>query len=264
MKSNLTKFAQMAILGLALTFTFSCSSGGDGGDDDTGGGGGSLGNNLTLSGQVYIRQSDFETMSLKYTPYTGSDKIFKSNTKETGSIKSGKMFFSAGIPNASLLEPFEDDVNDGDIELYPDAKVEPSYTKGIGLEFLNIELIKENINMDLNTGSMTIESVSFIYVDRDCTITATGGTSTEDDITFTYQDLNLKLEKGWNAINMNIRTSMSGAGTGTYAINIGDLPSCKWALDDGYIYGSSKKLSQFAKTSKFGIQRAITASLRAK
>jgi len=272
MKSKLVKFAQVAAIGLALAFTFSCSSGGDdddgiGGGSGGGGGSGSLGNNLTLSGQVYTQELDFETMKIKYVPYTGPNIPFTSNTDGTGSINGGKMSFSTGVPDASILEPFGD-IDDDESDIYPDAAVQPSDTRGINLEF-DIGLNKQSTNMDVSTGSMTIEveGVSYIYVDRDCTITAAGETITEDGVKYTYQKLNLRLKKGWNTINMKMdvkttSTSTSQSQTIAVSMNTGDLSSCKWVLgdddDDDYYYGvSSKNMSQLFKMAKRSIQQRV-------
>jgi hypothetical protein len=264
MKSKFAKFAQVAVFGLALAFTFSCTSGGDGGDGD--------GPSLTLSGQVYTYTQEFdeETMNvnMEYIPYTGTNMTFKSNTKGTGSINSGKMSFSTGVPSASILEP----ISDSDDDFYPDATVQPSNTKGIGLD-LDIDLSKQIAKVDLNmiTGSMTteIEAVGYIYVDRDCTITSPGGTESEDGIRYTYQSLNLELKKGWNTVNMNLNMKInmnSGNGTATASMNIGDCSSCKWVLgedeENNYYYGSirRKSLPQLSKMAKLGIQQAISAN----
>ena len=271
MKSKLIKFAEIATLGFALAFTFSCSSGGGGGCDDDGtcgngpggspsggggiGPGGSLGNNLTLSGQVYIQEINYNTMNYKYTPYTGPNKTFTSEVGGTGSITGGKMSFSTGVPSDDILEPFKLN-NDDEFDAYSDARVVPNDTRGADLDFEGISLEKTYINIiDIETYSMTSEMVYYTYVDKDCTITATGGTQTIEGKRVTIPNLNLNLKKGWNAVNMKIDYT---ATTGTVAISTGDLASAKWVLDDGYGYGvSSKNLSQLVKTAKLGIQKAI-------
>jgi len=260
MKSRLIKFAEVATLGLALSFTFSCSGGGGGDDDGNGPGGGSFGDNLTLSGQVYIQDTeiDYNTMSYKiiYTPYTGPNKTFTSNAGGTGTITDGTMSFSTGVPSDDILEPFKlDDMSD---EIgYSDMQVQPSDTRGVDLEFSGIELEKTNINIiDIETYSMTSEGVFYLYVDKNCTITATGGIQTIEGRKVTIPNLNLNLKKGWNAVNM--KTDFTSTTTGTVAISTGDLPSAKWVLDDYYGYGvSGKNLSQLVKTAKLGIQKAI-------
>jgi len=254
MKSKFAKFAQVAAFGLALAFSFSCSSGGD--DDGT---------DLTLFGQVYTQEFDYRTMNIKYIPYTGPNITFTSNTEVKGSINGGRMSFRVGVPDDSLLEPFESGTTEEDeVEIYPDAIAQPSDTRGIGLEFLDIDLTKENTKVNFTTGTIEIEVVFYLYIDKDCTITAKGGTTTEDGDKYIYQDLNLKLKKGWNTINMKMKTTnlSSIITTTSVAVDTGDLPSCKWVLgDDGFdFYGSNKNLSQFVKKAKLGIQRAISAN----
>jgi hypothetical protein len=209
-----------------------------------GGGGGSSVATLTLSGQVYTEEMNYEAIIsggnvYKYTPYTGN-KTFTSNVGGTGSIRNGQLSFSVGTPPASSLEPAKIDVNtdEGPHDIYSNAKVVPSNTQGVTLDFSNIELGKENWSMIYNTSSgsvnMNVEMVEYIYVDRDCTITATGGTVNEGGVKYTYSNLNLNLKQGWNAVNIKMvttNTTTTSSATGTFNFTTGDLSSCKWVID---------------------------------
>jgi len=256
MKNKLTKFAQAATLGLALALTFSCSS--DGGDSYIDG---SLGDNLTLSGQVYTTELDYSAKNIKYVPYTGN-KTLTSNTGETGSINKGIMSFSAGIPSESVLDSFEDSNDDDDEFFYPDATVQPSDTRGTGLDFLGIDLEKTNANVNATANSLTMQAVIYLYVDKDCAITAKGGSFyDEEGIKVTYSNLNLKLKKGWNVANMKVDYNYKeGSEKGSMAMNTGDLSNAKWVLG-GYNFNNSRKsLARLVKISKAGIQQSINAN----
>jgi len=92
-----------------------------------------------------------------------------------------------------------------------------------------------NMNQNNGTYSMTMEMVLYWYVDRDCTITATGGTQKKDDVTTTYQNVNLKLKRGWNPVNFKVvGNKTTTQSTGTYSFNTGDLSSCKWVYNKNY------------------------------
>jgi len=223
-----------------LTGTGSTSDGGGGDGGGGGGGSGGLGNTLTLSGQVYTQEYNISGSGnlIKYEPYTGSNKTFTSDAGGSGSITNGKMSFSIGTPSASTLEPFKFDAGTAEVnmDVYSNIKVSPSDARGASVGVFSIDLLKENINMSINanTGaaSITIEVVMYTYVDKNCTITATGKKVVQGGINLTYPNINLNLKKGWNAMNVRVTSTStgSGTGTGTAAISTGDLSSCKWVL----------------------------------
>jgi len=187
--------------------------------------------NLTLSGQVYVMDFDIDSnmnVTTKFTPYTGRDKTLTSNAGGTGSVTNGQMSFSVGVPGG--LEPyklFKDETGTVKTDVYSNAKVNPGDTMGTSLG--SIGLIKENISM--STNSLYVEFVAYTYVDKACAITAAGGTDTNDGVTTVYQNLNLRLNRGWNAVNVKI-TSTTSTKRNTMAISTGDLSSCKWVLLD--------------------------------
>jgi hypothetical protein len=213
---------------------------GGGGVTPGGGGGGNLGNSLSLSNQqVYIEDWDFtDGMKTTYTSYTGSIASFTSNVGGSGSIRNGKMSFSVGAPADRLLEPYDPkELADSmsEYNIYRDAKITPSDTRGVGLDFdIDLSRINMNMNQKGNSISATMEMVSYIYYDRDCTITATGGKITEAGMTMTVPNMNLKFKKGWNIIYIKATTSAStstGASTGSIEIKQSDSSSCKWVID---------------------------------
>jgi predicted nucleic acid-binding Zn ribbon protein len=205
----------------------------NGGGSSGGGGSGSFGESLSLSGQVYTSDLDYSnlsSMNYVYTPYNGSDETFSSNVGGSGSIKGGKMSFSVGAPESSKLEAVNAD------EFYEGSsggKVTPSDTRGIGLEFDN-GLNKSYMSMNMS-GSSSVDMVVYSYVDRDCTITVPGQSINEGDANVTMPNVELKLKKGWNAVNVQVKWSISGTsgGTSTVKMKTGDLSNCMWTLDFG-------------------------------
>jgi len=252
-KANVSESGLTALLGTITwsdgsqttapgTVTAQGSSGTGSGTGGGGGGGGTGGvATLNLSGQVYTEDQDFDmgsmTMKTVRNPYTGPNKSFSSNVGETGSITNGKMSFSVGTPPTSSLEPFnKNDLRTSEYDIYRDAKITPSDTKGVGLEFtIDLDRINITTNFSSSSVSSTVESVSYIYYDKDCTVTATGGTITAQGITMTFPNLNLTYKKGWNTYYQKVTSTTSytsQSGTATIVINQTAPDSCVWVLDD--------------------------------
>jgi hypothetical protein len=191
---------------------------GCGGDD----GGGSIGTNLNFSGQqVYTINS-----AGAFTPYTGADRTFTSNAGGAGSITGGKMSITVGVP--SRLDPmgtFLDSI-DEELNIFSYANYNPGDARAAALEFSSIELSKSDASQTAT--SMSKDQVSYVYVDRDCTIYIDGRPiSTDLTVPVTLQTVNLSLKQGWNAVNIRISATMA---SGTLSINTGDLSNCKWVL----------------------------------
>jgi hypothetical protein len=197
---------------------------------------------LSLSGQVYTQKINLEgimngTSYFIYEPYTGSMTL-KSNAGGSGSITNGKLSFNIGTPTFDSLEDFElYDKTDSDAEkynVYKDIKVVPSDTKGATLDFEDVYLSRMVMDIKISKGGdfngMTMDYVWYTYVDKNCRITATGGNIKEEGATITFPNLDITLNQGWNILNMKVT---SNGTTGTIKLERGDLPSCKWVLDDG-------------------------------
>jgi hypothetical protein len=212
-----TKTRAFGILVLALVFVFaSCK-------DDSSGGGSSSGNTLKLSGQVY--QMNSLTMTL--TKYTGSDMAITSPQGGSGGITNGNFSFTVGIP--PVLETADASIDNDLGTYYSNISVTPGDTQGAALGF-NQDLNKGNFEItNLLTMTGTIEMVAYMYVDKNCTVTATGKTFVESGQTITTSDINLKLKQGWNVLC--VKAPFSGS-IGTANISLKDPSSCKW------IYGS--------------------------
>jgi hypothetical protein len=184
------------------------------------------GDTLTLSSQVYTQGVDESTSKITYTPYTGPDKNFTGNVGGTGSIKNGQMSFSIGVPDTLPL--LTETITGGGGSLWAnDVKLQPSNTQGVGLAFYDVDLDKMNINIILSPYSLTLEMIMYIYVDRDCTITSSGGSDGTGSTKRTFSSMNLSLKKGWNPLNHTTTSTTTGQ---TMTLRTGDLSSCKWVL----------------------------------
>nr|AGS52342.1 hypothetical protein [uncultured bacterium contig00063] len=245
----------LATLAIALVLA-ACPNGTDSGSGGT----------LKLSGQVYERGVDTENLGLyllvgeesiiKYDNYSGSDaSVFDENSGGSGSIKDGRLDFSIGKPDDALLSPVAE-LNDllldeigiaGKDGIY--AEIDVNH-KGANFTALSLvasgdpeyaPLTRENLAIFITNRefaslfpilpsamslNIVTDTVSYMYVDSDVTITAKGAASTysieeieelaeisinellaETPVNVTAEDINLvthnidlKLKKGWNAV----------------------------------------------------------------
>ena len=239
------------------------NNGGNSGGNNGGISGGTItngGNTLTLSGQVYTMETNYNSndmpTSVSFSAYTGPDiNGFKTfiryggyEGEGTGSIRNKQLSFTIGIPGN--LGSF---VSSGGSGPLSDMSVSPSDTKVFsfsdGLTSYDDDgryyLERENTVLTSSTSttfSYTQERVSYMYVDKACTITATGGTETEDGFSATYSNVNLSLNKGWNAVTQKMTVTNlnyeSETGDFTVSQTVGDPSTCKWVLrSHSYGYG---------------------------
>jgi len=227
------------------------SSGGSGGDG--GSGSGALGNTLSITNQQVYYEDRFETVF--YTPYTGSKTLDSSSLYGgTGAITNGKFSFTLGTPANTHLKTY-DEYNFLEDIGFANVTVSNPQAKGLGIaEFETTDGvylfrgISTEENNDSTSHSQTFDSVMYIYVDNDVTLSGKGKTEIDQGInkygdaykdTTTTKDFSLKLKIGWNAVRIN------GAGTFTeslenddiisnftMSISLGDPSSCKWVLDE--------------------------------
>ena len=209
-------FWLIPVLALALT-VFACSSGND--NDDNGGG---TEDNLSFS--------DKQVYNPDLTLYTGTGKPFTSNGGGTGAITDGKMTFNIGVPNN--LKPMGTFLGEMDTRvgysIFTRATFNPGNTQASNLEF-SIKLSKK-IDMTVTHGSM--EEIYYIYVDRDCTVTAKEiPPITYAGISVPVPNFTLNLKQGWNPVDMAlIGMAVQVNTTPALLIGTGDSASCKWVL----------------------------------
>jgi len=230
------------IFAVILMFAFiACDDGNDpnngNGDPNGGGGKASFGDKLELSGQVYTVDWDDNDEPV-YTKFEGNLTLSAASTSidgnevnigGAGEIKGGKLTYTVGTPPASSLSSIT--------SLFG----EPGYTN-ITISDESIKFARFHVSIKV-TGSNTYdyvinindyttqESVMFMYVDNPVTITAKGGTETEEGHTpWKHNDINLSLKKGWNALIYSYKTE---EGSFTSSVSVGN-PDLKWVLG---IYG---------------------------
>ena len=218
----------------------------------------SFGDKLEFSGeQVYVGEQkiDGNKVIYEYKPYTGPDITFDSVCGAAPKIAGGKFSFSVGVPAAQYLEGinkmFSSDYEEED-DTYTDLKISDTTVKYVTISYfikgsasLQASLGRQNI-VDFNgtvseSGSIilrsaTLESVSFVYVDKDVTITGKEKTKTvtyETGATYIdkYNDINLSLEKGWNTVCQKTEVTILATGSSfTYTQSVSNPSSAKWLL----------------------------------
>jgi hypothetical protein len=254
---NFFKLFGIIVLAAVIGFlTAACNDGG--GTDDTGGNTGGdadgsafLGNTLELSGQVYL-QENTET-SITYKKFDGNLTL-DDHYGGSGEVKNGKLSYTIGKPNDNDLDTLVG--NNDEIYIYFDEDSYNNFTisnpnvRGVILSGINLNdptytyfsLYKGNVTGSSNSKgySVTIESVDYVYVDSDVTISGKGQTGTfdseEDGIKYsdssTTKDFSLALKTGWNALYIKQTQSATITGTSqkttsTFTMSLGN-PSLKW------------------------------------
>jgi hypothetical protein len=269
MKSTIKLFgiiALAAIIGLSMT---ACD---DGGGDGGGGGGGSatLGETLTLSGQVYVekRTETATSYSLSYQNFTGSLTLVDYDGG-SGVITNGKLSYSIGEPDYLDTLDIEDyfwgydDLTTSNPTV-KGAMIRHFYTDNEAYPYLS----KENqiFSQKGNSYTTTYERVIFVYVEEDVTLSGKGTRDgdTDPEYGFTWirntSNFNLRLKAGWNAVySKGVETySVTGpisnptgvTSTSTEAISLNN-PALKWVLevDEYYLPVSLPPASHTALTN---------------
>jgi len=208
----------------------------------------SFGDKLEFSGeQVYVNKA-LQPYSIDLKPYDGADITFDSVFGVTSKITGGKFSFSVGVPAATDLSSDEWSYLE---QSYTDFKISDPTVKSVSISSFNkgnsISLGRGNVEYSNYTysetegaeGSVTYEGVSFVYVDKDVTITGKGKTETETYggvatyITKT-NDLNLSLAKGWNTVYRKSEMSVSQTQltqSATRTMSVSNPSSLKWVLE---------------------------------
>jgi hypothetical protein len=225
---NLSKLF-IAILAVVIVFSMSGCPNEDEGNENSnengnGNGSGNVsegtvyhGNNLALSGQVYMgEEDDFNTSYLLFNgnltiidPYGGR-----------GQINGGNLSYSIGIPLYLDWLDIEKEFFWGwDNITYSRTVRGVMFSSFLTNNFLNLYRSLTTGSEQNNTYSYAWERVVYVYVDNDVTITGKGWTDTETEgsETYTYtatlENLNLQLKAGWNTVYSKSASSITYTGT---------------------------------------------------
>jgi hypothetical protein len=205
----------------------------------------SLGDKLRFSNEhVYVGQWNEREYTVDYKPYIGADVTFINIGSAIPKIVKGKFSFSGEVPAAQSLQSI--DVLLSSYRQFTNVEVSDTTVKFFYIDSFEkrtssrsgISMIRENYEFrgDRRSWSRTVESVTFIYVDKPVTITGNGGTGTYinrdgNRVSVTYNDVNLSLSKGWNTVCFKEETTdTASAVIETHTISVSNPSSLKWVL----------------------------------
>lgn len=235
----------LGILVLALVFAIAGCDNNPTGEDDPPDGPTALGEEPVLSGQVYIAQND------EYLKYTGPVfTVTSSSGGETGHI-SGNGQFSITLGTPDDLIDLDDEFLKERFDSWGDFENPRSSETGVkvGIALFNIYISDSAspsyfLSRGLSSQSSsytginsTSQSLMYVYVDKDVTISATGITKEESFIdegggiaTYTTRDCELVLEAGWNTVLYQHQINVSIDVNFTRTVSAKNPGSLKWIL----------------------------------
>jgi len=229
--------ATVAIIALSMTGCSNDSNGGGGGGTV---GGSFFGSELRLSGQV--------------SGFTGNRTV-SSRLGGSGSITNGQLSFTISTPSAlesigSLFDWLHD---------YYD-NVSFSYAGARVGEIQGLTTSGSGNSGQLDRQHATIDAlyiVTYIFTDRDVTVTGGGRTRTEDcccgPIRITTTNLNLRLRTGWNAVHDRQSFGfIGGVETVGYSMGLGDIPSALWYLREWESFQAHSEAADPAERTPLG------------
>jgi len=230
--------ALVVIVGFSMT---ACPTGDNDDGGNNGGGNAVIGAKLELSGQVYTMTFNQTNYTVTFPEYKGNLTLSDGNGG-TATITGGKVNYTIETPNNLLASDF-DDLFYG----YDNVTANVSNVKWFRLDFYKNDantyysLRKNNTvyNLGNTSGTATFESVRYVYVDKDVTISGKGKTQNSGTQTSKTNDFSLALKEGWNALYSksifsgtypagNPSAATSSTSTETISLN---NPSLKWVLD---------------------------------
>ena len=246
------RFFIVGILVTVLVFGMAVISCDDGNDGDNGGGSGFMGATLNLSGQVWTIDWD-ENGNRIIERYTGVNRTVTSYIGDSGSISNGQLSFSIGTPFE--LESIQEIFGWWEEE-FKNFNIRPSNARIAELDILDVSGNGRLDKIGSNNNDTIHDDVFYYYVDRDVTITGTGGTYTHECDCIEYEgqcycgnncdcggtwiirNLSLNLKTGWNAITIREEWNERNQ-TGTLSIFAGDSSIARWFLYEHDYYNMS-------------------------
>jgi hypothetical protein len=189
---------------------------------------------IPAAGQIYDYDKDgnpvASTTTATVEAYIGKTKI------ADGAITNGTFDIEIPVPGAELLSPLSDMLDDKNFDAWANPAADPSDVNGgvLKLRTTNGNSIEKVVESGTKSAG-SYESIDYIYVDQDVTVTLGGINNTftdVDGITWTKKTINttLKLTKGWNTLYSKSTWSSSGStGTENSAISVAN-PTLPWVI----------------------------------
>ena len=188
--------------------------GGLGGCDKDDNGGGSGGNKVT--GILGTKFADWEMVGVSF-----SGDVYGENPdwETTADVVNGKFTLTLPVPANKYLEDIDDEAPEG-------ATITPSDAKWAYARFYLKKASQIGRIVLYYEGTTSYVVVSYMYVDKDMSITGTYSEEDDGDVfIFTY---NAKLKKGWNAFIATYIEAKNGDYLCTVTAN-GNIPSgARW------------------------------------
>jgi len=241
-------FLSVLVYIMVLTMSFASVSCDNGPTNDNGNGNSSGRATLNLSGQVrkplnMKRQDRTSDTYQNYNP--GRSLTVNSNLGVNGTISAtGQLSFTISTPDDQYLATQEEFIQymGYAFPVYGNITVTPSDMLVTFLELSfdgpdsdsgdekNFSLYRERYSGTVNNGygSGVDENVYYIYVNKDATVTMQGNSSNE----FAYNNANLTLKQGWNAIRSTETWDFTDyEETGVIDLSIGDPVTFVWVAN---------------------------------
>jgi hypothetical protein len=158
-----------------------------------------------------------------YTPIQSTLSINDGGLGGNGSVTDGQLSFTIGTPTTLKpliqlgYEEIPTDAQYATLDLRITDNSEYNWFQKMNLVYI----------LMVQTPTTTLESMSYIYVDRDVTITGTGTTSKPGTRTFVTSDINMSLKKGWNAM---YRKDVATTGTQNVSSSAANPSHLKWVV----------------------------------
>jgi hypothetical protein len=230
----------LSITVLAAVILFSMTVCNNGSDDSKGNNNGPayFKDTLEMSGQqVWNRSETYRVNEASYSRFTGDDTInivvFTDDSSDFTSVGSGEI--TRGIMDFTVAKLEDEHLLEADnLKLFftewDNVEISPSDTKGNNIIFkLSNDKFLNREGLFGTKTSVGLESILFIYVDKDCQITGKYFEGAETGyFVRTEGDLDLSLKKGWNTVCR--RETLNAFGYVNVAIAIKNPNDFKWAI----------------------------------
>ena len=228
-----------------------------------------LGEILRLGGQVYLLAAPGDTgggkwvwdyhaeaykwvpdsaagsPTAEYTAFDGNRGIFSRELQTgrqgdynwEGFIGGGRLFFAIGTPpRLSVVGTDRYMLFEGYHYTYDDFTISPRNARGAVLRGLDTEgdgfsgrLVRQNL--DAGGGTSVLDEVYYIYVDQNVAVSGRGHTVSDAGYAVRLEDINIRLEKGWNVMHVrSVAVETEDGFFETISITAADPYWVRWKL----------------------------------